>query len=381
MNQRHYNHYDRRQFLKLAGLTTTAVASTTLLGGLPAYAVGVQAVGLTAKNAMPTRQLGALTVSQMGLGCMNMSVYYGTHLSDADGARLIRQVYDMGIDFFDTAEVYGAFTNETLVGKGLKPFRQQVKLATKFGFNINDKGESIGLDSRPASIRKAVEGSLKHLQTDYIDLLYQHRVDPNVPIEDVAGTVKDLVKEGKVLHFGLSEAVPSTIRKAHAVLPVAAVQSEFSLLERSPESNGVFDICQELGIGFVAWGPLQQGLLTGKLRVEDLAKRPDDLRHTFRRFSPENLAKNAQLGEYLQQFGRKYNATAAQIALAWVMAKRPFVVPIAGTGRLDHLQENLGALQVPLTAADILEIETAFAKMGVAGERMNEAQLSIIDKD
>src|SRR5207249_534758 len=268
------------------------------------------------------------------------------------------------VTFFDTAEVYGPYTNEELVGEALAPFRDKVVIASKFGYDI----EAGGLNSRPEHIKKVVEASLKRLKTDRIDLYYQHRVDPKVPIEDVAGAIKDLIKEGKVLHFGLSEASAKTIRRAHAVQPLTAIQSEYSLMTREPEQNGVLKTCEELGIGFVPWGPVGLGYLTGKIDARTKFDPKTDLRAEFSRFTPENLAANMPVVDLLKRFAEKKNATPAQIALAWLMAQKPWIVPIPGTRNIDHLNENLGAINVQLTSADLREIEIAFSKIRVHGE-------------
>jgi aryl-alcohol dehydrogenase-like predicted oxidoreductase len=328
------------------------------------------------KNKMKTRKLGKLEVSEMGSGCMSISANYGPPADRNQGIKVIRTAHEKGVTFFDTAEVYGPYTNEELVGEALAPIRNKVAIATKFGFDL----EAGGLNSRPEHIRKVVEGSLKRLKTDRIDLYYQHRVDPKVPIEDVAGTIKDLIKEGKVLHFGLSEASAKTIRRAHAVQPVAAVQTEYSLMERDPEHNGVLKTCEELGIGFVPWGPVGMGYLTGKIDARTKFDPKTDLRSGFDRFSPENIAANMPIVDFLKQFAEKKNATPAQIALAWLLAQKPWIVPIPGTRNLDHLNENLGAINVQLTPADLREIETAFSKIKVHGGRMSEKYMRDVDR-
>ncbi|MES2972027.1 MAG: aldo/keto reductase [Pseudomonadota bacterium] len=324
---------------------------------------------------MTTRKLGTLEVSALGAGCMSISANYGPPADIQQGIQVLRTAYEKGVRFFDTAEVYGPYTNEDLVGQAIAPFRDKVVVATKFGFDL-DKG---GLNSQPAHIRKVVEASLKRLKTDRIDLYYQHRVDPNVPIEDVAGTIKDLIKEGKVLHFGLSEASARTIRRAHAVQPVTAVQTEYSLMNRDPEHNGVLQACEELGIGFVPWGPVGMGFLTGAIHPTTALDPKADLRSGFDKFSPANLAANQPLITLLRQFARKENATPSQIALAWLLAQKPFIVPIPGTRRLDHLDENLGAMKVRLSPADLREISAAFANVKVHGGRMNKEQMKVVD--
>ncbi|MGH8656293.1 MAG: aldo/keto reductase [Gammaproteobacteria bacterium] len=327
---------------------------------------------------MKTRKLGGLDVSELGFGCMSITANYGPPADRAQGIRVIRKAYERGVTFFDTAEVYGPYTNEELVGEALAPVRDKVAIATKFGFAIDG---TIGLDSRPERIRRVVEESLKRLKTDRIDLYYQHRVDLTVPIEDVAGTIRDLIQAGKVLHFGLSEPSARTIRRAHAVQPVATIQTEYSLMERSPEHNGVLQACEELAIGFVPWGPLGQGFLTGKLNPRSAFDSKTDLRAEFPRFSPEVMKANQPIIEFLKTFGAKKGATPSQIALAWLMAQKPWIVPIPGTRNPDHLHENLGAIHVRLTPDDLREIESAFSRITVRGGRMNDLQMSQIGKD
>ena len=327
-------------------------------------------------DKMKTRRLGNLEVSELGFGCMSISANYGPPAPRDQGIKVIRAAYEKGVTFFDTAEVYGPHTNEELVGEALAPFREKVAIATKFGYDI----EAGGHNSRPEHIRKVVEGSLKRLRTDRIDLYYQHRVDQKVPIEDVANTIKDLIKEGKVLHFGLSEASARTIRRAHAVQPVAAIQSEYSLMERSPEQNGVLKTCEELGIGFVPWGPVGMGYLTGKIDARTKLDPETDFRSGFERFTPENLTANMPVVDLLRRFAEKKNATPAQIALAWLLAQKPWIVPIPGTRNIDHLEENLGAINVQLTPADLREIETAFSKIKVHGGRMSEKYMREVEQ-
>lgn len=325
---------------------------------------------------MKTRKLGTLEVSEMGAGCMSISANYGPPADRAQGINVIRAAHERGITFFDTAEVYGPYTNEELVGEALAPFRDSVRIASKFGFDI----EAGGVNSRPDHIRKVVEGSLKRLRTDRIDLYYQHRVDPAVPIEDVAGAVKDLITQGKVMHFGLSEASAKTIRRAHAVQPVTAVQTEYSFMERDPERNGVLQACEELGIGFVPWGPVGMGYLTGKIDVNSKLDPKTDLRAGFDRFSPENIAANLPVIDLLTRSAAKKNATPAQIALAWLKARKPFIVPIPGTRNMDHLRENLGANDLQLSPADLNELDAAFSGITVHGGRMNETQMRVVDQ-
>jgi len=328
------------------------------------------------KTSMTTRMLGKLEVSALGLGCMSISANYGPPADRAQGIAVIRKAHQKGITFFDTAEVYGPYTNEDLVGEALAPIRDEIVIASKFGFDL----EAGDLNSRPEHIRKVVEGSLKRLRTDRIDLYYQHRVDPDVPIEDVAGTIKDLIKQGKVLHFGLSEASADTIRRANAVQPVTAIQTEYSLMERDPEHNGVLAVCEELGIGFVPWGPLGMGYLTGKIDARTKLDPKTDLRTGFDRFLPGNLRANRPLVDWLKRFAVAKNATPSQIALAWLLAQKPWIVPIPGTRNMDHLDENLQATNVQLTAADLSVIEKALSEIAVHGGRMNDEQMEIVDQ-
>jgi aryl-alcohol dehydrogenase-like predicted oxidoreductase len=330
---------------------------------------------------MNSRKLGGLEVSELGFGCMGLSGgHYGPGVDHAQGIRMIRAAYDQGVTFFDTAEVYGPYVNEELVGDALAPVRDRVKIATKFGFAIDGTNE---LDSRPERIRRVAEESLKRLKTDRIDLFYQHRVDPKVPIEDVAGTVRDLIREGKVLHFGLSEPSSRTIRRAHAVQPVAAIQTEYSLIERSVERNGVLDTCQELGIGFVPWGPLGQGFLPGKMKVDVQSSMDpkNDLRATFPRFSPIVMQNNQPVIDFLTKFGAARGPTPAQIALAWLMARKPWIVSIPGTGTADHLQENNGAVRVRLAPDELRELEAGLARLEIYGGRMDARQMAQIGQD
>ena len=307
---------------------------------------------------------------------MSISANYGPAADKKQGIDVIRAAHNGGVTFFDTAEVYGPYTNEELVGEALAPMRDKVVIASKFGFDIK-KG---GLNSHPNHIKNVVEESLKRLKTDRIDLYYQHRVDPKVRIEEVAGAVKDLIKSGKVLHFGLSEASAKTIRRAHLVQRVAAVQTEYSLMQRDPERNGVLATCEELGIGFVPWGPVGQGYLTRKIDSQTKFDPKTDIRSGFPRFSPENLAANQPIVEFLEQFSKKKNSTPAQLSLAWLLAQKPWIVSIPGTSKLDHLHENLAAANVHLTPADLSEIEAALSGITVQGGRMNEDQMRIVDQ-
>ena len=321
---------------------------------------------------MQKRKLGKsnLEVSAIGLGCMGMSFGYGPAKDKNEMIALIRGAFERGVTFFDTAEMYGPFTNEELVGEALAPFREQVVIATKFGFKIGPKGEQIGLDSRPEHIKEVAEASLKRLRTDVIDLFYQHRVDPDVPIEDVAGTVKDLIRGGKVKHFGLSEAGVPTIRRAHAVQPVTALQNEYSLWWRKPEQE-VLPALEELGIGFVPFSPLGRGFLTGKMN-ENTAFDSSDLRGTLPRFTPEARKANQALVDLLGQIAERKKATPAQIALGWLFAQKPWIVPIPGTTKLHRLEENIGAASIELTSDDVREIEGAASKIKVQGARYPE---------
>ncbi len=321
---------------------------------------------------MQKRKLGNsnLEVSALGLGCMGMSFGYGPPADKYEMISLIRTAVESGITFFDTAEVYGPFTNEELVGEALAPFRSQVVIATKFGFKLGPKGEQLGVDSRPEHIKEVAEASLKRLKTDTIDLFYQHRVDPDVPIEDVAGAVKDLIQEGKVKHFGLSEAGVQTIRRAHAVQPVTALQSEYSLWWRKPEAE-VLPTLEELGIGFVPFSPLGKGFLTGKID-ENTTFDKSDFRNIVPRFTPEARKANQALVDLLRQIADRKNATPAQIALAWLLAQKPWIVPIPGTTKLHRLEENIGAVRIELTADDLREIDRAASQIDVQGARYPE---------
>ncbi len=331
---------------------------------------------------MQKRKLGKanLEVSAIGLGCMGMSFGYGPAKDKNEMISLIRATVERGIMFFDTAEVYGPFTNEELVGEALAPFRKfatanpsgggQVVIATKFGFKLGPKGEQIGLDSRPEHIKEVADASLKRLRTDVIDLFYQHRVDPGVPIEDVAGAVKELIRAGKVKHFGLSEAGVQTIRRAHAVQPLTALQSEYSLWWRKPEEE-VLPTLEELGIGFVPFSPLGRGFLTGKMN-ENAVFDSTDLRNTLPRFTPEARKTNQALVDLLGQIANRKKATPAQIALAWLLAQKPWIVPIPGTTKLHRLEENIGAAAIELTSDDLREIESAASKIKVQGARYPE---------
>ena len=330
---------------------------------------------------MQQRRLGSsnLEVSAIGLGCMGMSFGYGPARDKQEMIALLRSAVERGVTFFDTAQVYGPFTNEELLGEALAPFRGQVVIATKFGFDFDDAGKQReGLNSRPAYIRKMTEGSLKRLQVEAIDLYYQHRVDPAVPIEEVAGTVKELIREGKVKHFGLSEAGAQTIRRAHAVQPVAALQSEYSLWWREPEAV-LLPTLEELGIGFVPFSPLGRGFLTGQVD-ERTTFESGDFRNTVPRFSAENRKANQPLVDLLATIAERKQATPAQIALAWLLARKPWIVPIPGTTRLTRLEENLGAATLELSTGDLEAIERAAAGITVHGERYSESSQRMVDR-
>jgi aryl-alcohol dehydrogenase-like predicted oxidoreductase len=330
---------------------------------------------------MKKRTLGStnLEVSALGLGCMGMSFGLGPAADKDEMISLIRAAVDRGVTFFDTAEVYGPFTNEELVGEALAPMRDRVVIATKFGFNFDESGKQLpGLNSRPERIRRAVDGSLKRLRTDRIDLLYQHRVDPNVPMEDVAGIVKELIREGKVKHFGMSEAGVSNIRRAHAVQPVTALQSEYSLWWREPEEK-ILPVLQELGIGFVPFSPLGKGFLTGKID-EETKFDPSDFRNTVPRFDAENRKANLAIVDLVKRIATEKKATPAQVALAWLLARKPWIVPIPGTTKLHRLEENLGGAEIELTAKDLREIEDATSRITLQGARYSESSQRMVDR-
>jgi aryl-alcohol dehydrogenase-like predicted oxidoreductase len=331
---------------------------------------------------MQTRELGRSgpQVSAIGFGCMGISFGYASKLSKDDGVKLIRDAFERGVSFFDTAEVYGPFENEEVVGEALRPFREKVLIATKFGFDIDPAtGENRGgMNSRPEHVRRAVEGSLKRLGVESIDLLYQHRVDPNVPIEDVAGAVRDLISEGKVKHFGLSEPGVRTLRRAHAVQPVTAVQNEYSLWWRAVETNGILDACDEFGIGFIPYSPLGKGFLTGAMGKDVPA---GDFRANIPRFQPEAMEKNQAFVELLKRVAAEKGATPAQVALAWLLAQRPYIVPIPGTTKLHRLEENIGAANVDLTASDLAEINDGASHIQPEGDRYAPAQMAMVGRE
>jgi aryl-alcohol dehydrogenase-like predicted oxidoreductase len=344
---------------------------------------------------MQKRRLGKsnLEVSAIGLGCMGMSFSYGPPKDKKEMTELLHAAVDRGVTFFDTAEVYGPFTNEELVGEVLAPFRGKLVIATKFGFDLTGPDKSAdgrtrptgerpgaaGLNSKPDNIRRAVEGSLKRLRVETIDLLYQHRVDPDVPIEDVAGAVKELIAQGKVKHFGMSEPSAQTLRRAHAVQPVTALQNEYSLWTRGPETNGILEACEELGIGFVPYSPLGKGFLTGAMNQETKLGK-DDFRSTLPRFTPEAMKANQALVDLLGTIAQRKKATPAQIALAWSLAQRPWIVPIPGTTKLHRLEENIGAAEVELTSNDLAEIERTAAEIQIEGERYPEHLMKTVGR-
>ena len=329
---------------------------------------------------MQKRRLGKsnLEVSAIGLGCMGLSFGFGPPVEKQQGIALIRAAVERGVTFFDTAEVYGAYTNEELVGEALVPFRGQVAIATKFGFKIDANGKQAGLDSRPEHIKEVANASLKRLKTDVIDLFYQHRVDPNVPIEDVAGAVKDLIQQGKVKHFGLSEAGVQVIRRAHAVQPVTALQSEYSLWWREPEEV-ILPTLEELGIGFVPFSPLGKGFLTGAIK-EDTQFDATDFRNIVPRFAPENRKANQAFVDVLADFAKQKKATPGQIAIAWILAQKPWMVPIPGTTKLHRLEENIGAANVTLTASDLRQIEEAASGIDAQGARYPESLQRMVNR-
>jgi len=328
---------------------------------------------------MKTRKLGnsGLEVSALGLGCMGMSFAYGVIPEKKEMIALIHKAVESGLNFFDTAQIYGPFTNEELVGEALAPFRDKVVIATKFGFQF-EGNKSVGLNSRPEYIRQTVEDSLKRLNIETIDLLYQHRVDPNVPIEDVAGTVKDLIKEGKVKHFGLSEAGVQTIRRANAVQPVAALQSEYSMFWREPEAE-IMPTLEELGIGFVPFSPLGKGFLTGKISKDTVFKK-NDFRNSVPRFDLENRIANQPLVDLVTDIAAQKQATPAQIALAWILAQKPWIVPIPGTTKLERFNENIGAVSIELTSEDLQKIEAEISKINIKGDRYQAAAQKMINR-
>lgn len=326
---------------------------------------------------MKMRQLGnsGLTVSALGMGAMNLSFGTGRAVDEREGVRVLRAAVEQGITFFDTAQAYGPYINEKLVGEALAPMRDDVIIATKFGFKL-ETAAITGVDSRPENIRAVAEASLISLKTDYIDLFYQHRVDPNVPIEDVAGTLKDLIKEGKIRHYGLSEAGAATIRRAHAVHPVAAVQNQYSIWTREPEAE-VIPVCEELGIGFVPWGPLGTGFLTGTIDTNTKFDSATDLRANFPRFTQEAIKANMPVVEILRSFAAERNATPVQIALAWLLAQKPWIVPIPGMDKRAYIDDNIKSIDLEMTAADVAAINAKMAQVTIQGGRLDEGLLSM----
>lgn len=329
---------------------------------------------------MKTRVLGnsGLEVSAMGMGVMNLSFGTGQAVEQDVGVKVIRAAVERGITFFDTAQAYGPYTNEQLLGEALVPFRQEVVIASKFGFKLENNA-IVGTDSRPATIRAVVEASLKSLKTDYIDLMYQHRVDPNVPVEDVAGTLKDLINEGKILHYGLSEVGAATIRRAHAVHPVTAVQNQYSIWTREPEAQ-VLPVCEELGIGFVPWGPLGTGFLTGTIDANTRFDSATDLRATFPRFTQAAMKANMPVVDMLRAMAQKKGATPVQIALAWLLAQKPWIVPIPGMDKVEYLDDNIRSVQLELSTADLLEIDQQLSDIHIVGARLDEGLLSMSEQ-
>ncbi|MBS0846999.1 aldo/keto reductase [Citrobacter sp. JGM124] len=326
---------------------------------------------------MKYRQLGrsGLTVSALGMGAMNLSFGTGSAVDEQTGINVLHAAVDRGITFFDTAQAYGPYTNEILIGKALSPHRNNLIIATKFGFKL-ENGAITGLDSRPENIRAVAEASLKSLKTDYIDLFYQHRVDPNVPIEDVAGTLGDLIKEGKIRHYGLSEAGAATIRRAHAVTPVTVIQNQYSLWTREPETE-VLPVCEALGIGFVPWGPLGTGFLTGTIDTSTKFDSSTDLRANFPRFTPEAIKANMPLVSMLKDVATRKNATPVQVALAWLLAQKPWVVPIPGMDKVAYIDDNLQAIDLELSAEDLANMDTLLAGIRIQGNRLDDGLLSM----
>lgn len=371
----------RRRVLTIAA----ALVAAPFAGGLlSACARSPDNITARKRSGLPHRKLGALQVSAIGLGCMSMNGgQYNRPKDKGEMIRVIHAAVDQGVDFFDTAEVYGPFINEELVGEALAPYRDRVVIATKFGFDVGADGRisttNGALNSRPDHIREVVDASLRRLRTDRIDLLYQHRVDPQVPIEDVAGAVKELVATGKVLHFGLSEPGLQTIRRAHAVLPVAAIQNEYSMLWRGPE-EGLLALCEELGIGLVPWTPLGAGLLTGSIDANTRFEERD-YRARNPRFTPEALQANVALAELVRTWAQRKDAAPAQIALAWLLAQRPWIVPIPGTTNMKHLRENIGAIDISFSASELAELNAAVAAINVAGTRLDPQRMGDVGRE
>jgi aryl-alcohol dehydrogenase-like predicted oxidoreductase len=355
----------------LSGLTSCASSSEKITGGN---------MNNLSPKTLPKRKLGKLEVSALGFGCMNVAYAYGPSTPKKDAVKLIREAFDQGVTFFDTAEVYGPFYSEECVGEALSSIRDQIVLATKIGFDVTEAGERRGLNSRPEHIKWAVERQLKRLRTDHIDLLYQHRVDPNVPIEDVVGAFSDLIKEGKIKHYGLSEAGAATIRRAHKVLPVTAIQNEYSFWTRDPEME-VLQACEELGIGFVPWSPLGMGYLTGTVTPDKKFDPKFDLRASahFPRFTREAMEANRPIVDLLSKVAQRRDATPGQVSLAWLLAQKPWIVPIPGTTKVNHMKENMGGLNVKLSDSDLKELKEGFSKITIVGKRAPEALMAVHD--
>lgn len=368
----------RRDFLK----SVSAVAGGVVLGGVGSSLTVSSNAGAQEAARAPgaVRRLGPLRVSAIGFGCMNLAGIYRPPTERQEAVKVLRRAYERGVTFFDTAQLYGPFLSEEQVGDALAPVRDKVVIATKFGYEIDPETRQFrGLNSRPEYIKQATEASLRRLRTDYIDLYYQHRIDPNVPIEDVAGAVQDLIRQGKVRHFGLSEAGAATIRRAHAVQALTSVTNEYSVWTRDPEIE-VIAACEELGIGLSPWSPLGPGFLTGAITSATVLD-PTDARMSYRfpRFTPEAIRANTPIVELLRRVGQCHDATPGQVALAWLLARKPFIVPIPGTTRIEHLEENLGALNVRLSAEDMAEVESVFARIGVEGARFPPEVLALSD--
>lgn len=374
---------DRRDFLKMSSMAVLSAAGvwtgiSKAFAQSESYFKSTPALKTTQQNSnMEFRKLRNLDVSAIGLGCLPMVGYYGGKYDEKEMIALIRRAYDKGITFFDTAEVYGPYTSETWVGKAVAPFRHQIKIGTKFGFGV-EEGQPTALNSRPDHIRRAVEGSLKRLKTDYIDLLYQHRVDPNIPMEDVAGTVKELMQEGKVLHWGLSEASARSIRKAHAVCPLSAVQSEYAIWWREPETK-IFPTLEELGIGFVPYCPLGRAFLTGVIDESRIFYQ-GDRRWNLPQFTPEALKHNMPLVTLIRQWAQRKGMTPAQYALAWILSRKPWIAPIPGTTNPSHLDELIGAGNLRLTSWEVEEFDRDYARIHLMGHRADPFTESQIDK-
>ena len=374
---------DRRDFLKMSSMAVLSAAGawtgiSKAFAQSESYFKSTPALKTTQQNSnMEFRKLRNLDVSAIGLGCLPMVGYYGGKYDEKEMIALIRRAYDKGITFFDTAEVYGPYTSETWVGKAVAPFRHQIKIGTKFGFGV-EEGQPTALNSRPDHIRRAVEGSLKRLKTDYIDLLYQHRVDPNIPMEDVAGTVKELMQEGKVLHWGLSEASARSIRKAHAVCPLSAVQSEYAIWWREPETK-IFSTLEELGIGFVPYCPLGRAFLTGVIDESRIFYQ-GDRRWNLPQFTPEALKHNMPLVTLIRQWAQRKGMTPAQFALAWILSRKPWIAPIPGTTNPSHLDELIGAGNLRLTSWEVEEFDRDYARIHLMGHRADPFTESQIDK-